>query len=71
MSKRCAMAILLLFALLAGVGVTTAATYNEATPVALSWAQYATQEGETRPHACMQYQLVKVGSSITIECAEQ
>jgi hypothetical protein len=65
------MAIMLLLALPMAVGVVTAGTESEATPVALSWVQYAIYEGESRPHAYMQYRLVKVEGSTTTVCAEQ
>lgn len=71
MRKRFAMAAILLLGLSLAVGIAAAGTESEATPVALSWAQYAVFEGESRPHAYMQYRLVKIVGSMTTVCAEQ
>lgn len=71
MRNRFAMALVLLLTLSLAVGVVAAGTESEATPVALSWAQYATFEGEFLPHAYMQYRLVKIVGSTTTLCAEQ
>ena len=71
MRKRFAIAMMLSLVLSMAVGVATAGTESEATPVALSWVQYATHEGESRPHAYMEYRLVKAVGSTTTVCAEQ
>jgi hypothetical protein len=71
MSKGHALSMCLLLGLLLGAGVVIADMYVEATPVALSWLQYAIHEGESRPHAYIQYRLVTtVGSTPTV-CAER
>jgi hypothetical protein len=71
MSKRYAMVILLFLTMLMGVGIATAASTSEATPVVVSWAEYATYDGESIPHAYMEYRLVKVEATATIVCAQQ